>query len=148
MSLHAMTNKTPLNIVVAAVGVIGLFGLSGCETMNEGAAKGAGIGAITGAAIGGIVGHQDDRAVEGALIGAAAGATGGALIGSALESKRGEYLSVIKIAEMAEQGVPDDVIIAEIKRTRSRYQLTSETIAYLKEHKVSDRVIDFMLQQR
>lgn len=134
-------------------GFIGLMCLvvlaaGGCETVNEGAAKGAGIGAITGAAIGGIVGHQDDHAVEGALIGAAAGATGGALIGSAMDSPRGEYLSVIKIAEMAEQGVPDDVIISEIKRTRSRYQLTSETIQYLKDHKVSDRVIDFMLQRR
>lgn len=55
------------------------------------------------------------------------------------------YLPVTSIANMASQGVPDAVIIAEIERTHSVYELNSEIIAYLKQDGVSDRVIDFML---
>lgn len=56
-----------------------------------------------------------------------------------------EYLPITSIANMASQGVPDDVIISEIKRTRSSYKLTSEIITYLRQNGVSDRVIDAML---
>ncbi|MEW6101721.1 MAG: hypothetical protein AB1481_05445 [Candidatus Omnitrophota bacterium] len=55
------------------------------------------------------------------------------------------YLPIMSIANMASQGVPDDVIIEEIKRTHSVYKLSSETITYLKQNNVSDRVIDFMI---
>lgn len=56
------------------------------------------------------------------------------------------YLSITSIANMASQGVPDDVIIEEIKRTGSVYELTSEIITYLKQNGVGDRVIDVMLE--
>jgi hypothetical protein len=55
------------------------------------------------------------------------------------------YLAIPVIAQMASQGVPDEVIISEIQRTGSIYHLTSEIITYLKQSKVSDKVIDFML---
>lgn len=55
-----------------------------------------------------------------------------------------EYLSVISIANMAEQGLPDAVIIFEIERTRSVYKLDSEAIVYLQQNNVSDAVIDYM----
>ncbi|MDD4954184.1 MAG: hypothetical protein PHG40_04680 [Candidatus Omnitrophica bacterium] len=54
-------------------------------------------------------------------------------------------LSVIDIVNMATRGLPDDAIINEIIRTRSSFNLTSEIVAYLKNNRVSDRVIDFML---
>ena len=50
-----------------------------------------------------------------------------------------------KIAEMANQGTPDAVIISEIDRTHSVYSLNSEIITYLKQNKVSDKVIDYMM---
>lgn len=59
-----------------------------------------------------------------------------------------DYLSVVSIANMASQGIPDAVIISEIDRTRSSYILSSEIIAYLEKNKVSEAVIDYMLQTR
>jgi len=56
------------------------------------------------------------------------------------------YLPVTKIAEMAKGNLPDSVIISEIQRTHSAYSLNSEIIAYLKQNKVSDQVIDYMMQ--
>lgn len=56
------------------------------------------------------------------------------------------YLPITVIVNMAAHGVPDAVIIEEIRRTHSTYRLDSETITYLKDNKVSDRVIDYMLQ--
>ncbi len=57
-----------------------------------------------------------------------------------------DYIPITSIANMASQGVPDAVIIAEIERTRSVYKLTSEVITYLKQNNVSNRVIDVMLE--
>ena len=123
-------------VVVLAVAL----GFMGCESVGEDTAKGAGIGALGGAVLGGVIGHQDDgHGVEGALIGAAAGATAGGLIGHQMDkadaAAESNQVSVVKIAEMASSGVPDDVIIGEIKRSDSKYELTSEVIAYLKENK-------------
>ncbi len=56
------------------------------------------------------------------------------------------YLPVTKIAEMASTKVPDSVIIGEIQRTHSTYSLTAEVITYLKQNRVSDQVINYMLQ--
>lgn len=56
------------------------------------------------------------------------------------------YMPLTSIVHMASQGVPDVVIIDEIKRTGSVYKLNSEIITYLKQNSVSDEVIDFMMQ--
>lgn len=56
------------------------------------------------------------------------------------------YLPLTSIANMASQGVPDAVIIAEIEKTRSVYKLNSQIITYLKQNGASDRLIDYMLQ--
>ncbi|MCB9747495.1 MAG: glycine zipper 2TM domain-containing protein [Candidatus Omnitrophica bacterium] len=124
--------------------------LAGCETLDDNTKKGAGIGALTGAALGGIIGHQDGHGWEGALIGGAAGAVGGGLIGRQMEKKQmvenPSYIPLTKIAELAKSGVPSDVIIDEIKQSRSVYSLTAEMIEYLKENDVQDKVIDYMLE--
>ncbi|MEW6102149.1 MAG: hypothetical protein AB1481_07680, partial [Candidatus Omnitrophota bacterium] len=54
-------------------------------------------------------------------------------------------LTYTAIVDMAAKGAPDDVIISEIQRTHSVYTLTSEIITYLKQNKVSDKVIDYMM---
>ena len=56
-----------------------------------------------------------------------------------------QYLSIVSVANMAAQGVPDEVIIAEIQRTNSSYRLSSETIEYLRQNGASDELINFML---
>jgi hypothetical protein len=132
--------------------------LSGCETMGPKEKTGTGTGVLLGSVLGGVVGHQTGHGVEGALIGGATGALGGALIGSGMDDadnppsrqrySDSDYISPIQVVEMTEDGVPDDLIIAEIRRTDSYYEITSEVISYMKEKKVSDRVIDYMLRRR
>jgi len=126
--------------------------ITGCESMGPKTKTGAVAGGIIGATAGGIIGHQSGHGLEGAGIGAAVGALSGALLGSAMDQKDKEAMAVnpnhiplTKIAEMASNGTPNDIIISEIDRTHSVYQLTSEIIAYLKQHKVSDKVIDHMM---
>lgn len=135
-----------------ALFIVTAFILTGCETAGPKTKEGAVVGGLVGATAGGIIGHQKGRGLEGAGIGAAVGAIGGALLGSALDDRDRQAISInpghlplTKIAEMGSQGVPDSVIIDEIRRTNSAYRLDSETITYLKENKVGDNVIDYML---
>ncbi|RJP28058.1 MAG: hypothetical protein C4533_06200 [Candidatus Omnitrophota bacterium] len=122
---------------------------AGCETAGQNTTGGAVGGGLLGAAVGGIVGHQSGHGLEGAAIGAATGAVAGGLIGNQMDKKamavNPNHIPITKIAEMASQGLPDAVIIDEIQRTKSKYNLNSELITYLKQNKVSDRVIDYML---
>ena len=127
--------------------------LAGCETMGPKAQTGTVAGGLIGATAGGIIGHQSGHGLEGAGIGAVVGALGGALLGSSMDQvdrqamqANPQHIPLTKIAEMGQQGTPDAVIISEIQRTNSVYQLNSEIITYLKQNKVGDRVIDYMLQ--
>ncbi len=123
--------------------------IAGCESMGGNTKKGAGLGALAGAAVGGIVGHQGGHGWEGALIGGATGAVLGGAVGNEADKRQLEvnkdHITIIQIAEMGQKGIPEDVIISEIDRTHSEYALTSETIAYLKDNKISDKVINRMM---
>lgn len=142
-----MGKKLALSLLVATLV------LTGCQNMGPKAEKGAVVGGLVGAAAGGIIGYQSGNPLIGAGIGAAVGAVGGGLIGDAWDKQDKEavaanpnHLTLAKIAEMGDQGTPDAVIISEIQRTHSTYTLTSEIITYLKQHKVGDKVIDYMMQ--
>ena len=117
--------------------------------MGEKTKTGAVTGGLLGAIAGGIVGHQSGHGLEGAAIGGVAGALGGGVIGSQMDKKalavNPEHITVIKLVEMAQKNIPDGVILSEIQRTKSIYNLTSEVITYLKDNGVSDRVVDYML---
>ena len=128
------------------------FILTGCETMGPKTKTGAVAGGLIGATAGGIIGHQSGHGLEGAGIGAAVGALSGALVGSSMDqtdkqalAANPQHLTLVNIAEMGQKGVPDAVIISEIQRTNSVYHLNSEIITYLKQNKVGDKVIDYML---
>ena len=69
-------------VLLCIVFIIGL--LSGCTTVQKGAA----VGAAGGAGLGAIIGHQSGETGKGALIGAGAGALVGALAGDAIEKKQ------------------------------------------------------------
>ncbi|MDD5408725.1 MAG: glycine zipper domain-containing protein [Candidatus Omnitrophica bacterium] len=142
-----MGNKVTLTGIL----IMGLL-MAGCESMGPKSTTGAVAGGLIGAGAGGIIGHQVGHGLGGAAIGAAVGAITGGLIGDQLDKadqmgreNNPQYLTLMSIAEMGKKGLPDDVIISEIQRTHSRYHLTSEVIKYLKENKVSDKVIDYML---
>lgn len=124
----------------------------GCESMGPKAKTGAVVGGGLGALAGGIIGNQSGNALAGAGIGAAVGALGGGMLGSSWDDQdkkavavNPDHIPLTKIAEMGKQGTPDAVIISEIDRTHSVYTLNSEIISYLKENKVSDKVIDHMM---
>ena len=136
------------NICVLIYAIAMILSISGCASMDR-TEKGAAIGSVAGAGIGGIIGHQKGRDWEGAAIGGVTGALAGGLIGHQMDKRQAQvnpgHLSIMEIADMGEDSVPASVIIDEIKRTRSVYRLDSETIAYLKNHGINDKVIDYML---
>lgn len=125
---------------------------AGCQGMGPKATTGAVVGGGVGAVAGGVIGHQMGSGIGGAAIGATVGAIAGGLLGNewdkadqkAVENNP-NHLTLASIVNMAKQGMPDDAIISEIKRTNSTYELSSEIIDYLKKNKVSNKVIDYML---
>ena len=129
-----------------------ILALAGCESMGSKTKTGALAGGLIGAGAGGIIGHQTGSGGKGALIGAAIGALSGGLIGNSLDqtdktalASNSNHLTIMSIVDMASKGAPDDVIINEIQRTNSTYNLTAEIIDYLKKNKVGDKVINYML---
>lgn len=143
-----------MKVYLKLIVVLFCISLLGCESVGDNTKKGAGLGALTGAAIGGIVGHQDGHGWEGALIGGAAGATAGGLIGNHKDKNDGntqvakQYIPVTEIVQKVQQGVPDDVIINDMKKSGSTYEMSSEIVTYLKNNGVSDRVINVMLSMK
>ena len=132
--------------------MVTLLALFGCESMGPKSEKGAVVGGLVGAVAGGIIGNQVGNPFIGAGIGAATGAVAGGLLGDAWDKQdkaatavNPNHLALTKIAEMTDRGTPDAVIISEIQRTQSVYQLNSEIITYLKQHKASDKLVDYMM---
>jgi outer membrane lipoprotein SlyB len=138
--------------------------LTGCQnpdgTQNNtagGALIGGAIGAVTGAAIGGSRHGGPD-----ALIGAAAGAVGGLLIGNSMDQEQnarlraqapqtyvkvdqGQPLSVADVKALAKAGINEDVIINQIKNSRTVYHLSTADIIDLRDSGVSDKVVNYMI---
>jgi uncharacterized membrane protein len=125
--------------------------LTGCANNTEtGALTGAGIGALGGA----IIGSAVHRPGVGAAIGAGAGALTGAAIGNAEDkheakqqaqavaaSIEAQKQGLTEIAKMAQQKVPDDIIINKIRTSPTIYNLTADQITWLRQYQVSDTVI-------
>ena len=137
--------------------------LAGCET-PEGRPDRTATGALTGAAIGAgagaIIGGR--HAGEGALIGGAIGALTGGLIGQGADQAarerverespqtlqridQGQPLGLADIKALAKAGVSDEVIMSQIRNSRTVYRLSTAEIIDLKDSGVSQRVIDFMI---
>mgnify|MGYP001187415482 FL=1 len=129
---------------------------AGCSSMthtDKGVLGGGLIGGATGAAIGSASGNTG----AGTAIGAAVGALPGGLIGNEMDQSESKThaeiaqvaatvpangpLSLPQIAQMAQSGMSDAVIIGQIRSTRSMYSLTPEDLAWLKSQQVSDPVI-------
>lgn len=149
---------------IASLGLLALgpFIFTGCQTPSHagnGAALGTGLGALTGAVIGAESGH----AGGGALIGAAAGALTGGLIGDAMDAREerdaavahaqyaqsqsyaaSQALSTSDVVTMTYNGVSDDVIVNSLRTRGCRFDGSPNTIIYLKQQGVSDRVITAM----
>ena len=138
---------------ILLIGLTSLLFL-GCESK-------AGTGALTGGALGVGVGALAGGG-GGALIGAGAGAIVGGLIGASLDASeqrnlrrespqtyrrvdQGKRLSVNDVIHLSNANISDEKIIDLIKKTDSRFSLNRYQIDKLRDHKVSERVIDYMM---
>ncbi|MDD5730217.1 MAG: glycine zipper 2TM domain-containing protein [Candidatus Omnitrophica bacterium] len=136
---------------------------AGCQDTKTRAVEGGVIGGLLGATAGGIIGHQTHHGGEGAAIGLAAGAATGAIVGSQIQKpgqqtaaqaaapqqQQQQYenpnqMSIQQVAQLAKQGIHEDVIIDKIRLSNSKYNLTPDDINYLKSQGVSQKVISVM----
>lgn len=153
-------------MMIRSLIVVTVAGLVGCETpygepdrTATGALAGGAIGATTGA----IIGQSSGRhGVGGALIGGAVGALAGGMIGHSMDQEHraalarqspdtlqrmdaGQPLGLTDIKALSRAGISDEVIISQIRNSRTAYRLSTTEIIDLKNSGVSQRVIDFMV---
>lgn len=57
-----------------------------------------------------------------------------------------ERLELEDLAELGRKSVPDSLVIDYVERTRAIYRLTTKDIDYLRHAKLSEAVIDYLLQ--
>lgn len=142
--------QSPTLLTLTLAGLL----MAGCESK-------AGTGAITGGALGLGVGALAGGGT-GAAIGAAGGAIIGGVIGASLDANeqrrlkeessqtyhrvdQGQRLSINDIIHLSNADIPDDKIIDLIKKTKSQYNLNSYQIEKLRDAKVSETVINYMM---
>jgi hypothetical protein len=119
-------------------------------------------GALAGGATGAIAGSMAHGRGPAPLIGAAVGAVVGGLIGHGMDQaqeaqlraqapqtlqrvEQSQPLTVADIKALSKAGISDDLIISQIRNSRTVYHFSTAGIVDLKNAGVSERVIDFML---
>jgi len=156
--MNMKTNALILTLAGAAVLLTGCQNPDGTQNnTGSGALIGGVFGALTGAAIGGRNhGGQD------ALIGAAAGALAGGLVGNSMDREQearlkaqapqtyakvdqGQPLSLADVKALAKAGISEDVIISQIKSSRTVFHLSAADIIELRDAGVSDKVVNYMI---
>jgi len=152
------------NLVLTTVST-GLL-LAGCYTPEgqpdrtaNGALFGGAVGAGTGALIGNAAGHHT---AEGAAIGGVVGLLTGAIVGNSMDQQhrealraqapqtlvrveQGQQLATADVKALSKAGLSDEVIISQIRNSRSVYRLSTAEIIDLKDAGVSLPIIDFMI---
>ena len=157
--------KTTLRRQTVVATAAAMLIVAGCTT-PEGQPDRTATGALTGGAIGAgtgaIIGSASGRAGAGALIGGAIGALTGGIIGNAMDQQqreilaqqspqtlvrvdRGQPLGLADIKALSKAGISDELIISQIRASRTMYRLSTAEILDLKDSGVSDHVIDFMV---
>ena len=145
-------------ITASAVVLTGCVNPDGSQNnTGTGALIGGAFGALTGAAIGGYRHGGMD-----ALIGAGAGVLAGGLIGNAADRERdarlkaeapqtyervdtGQPLTLGDVKALAKAGISEDVIINQIKNSRTVFHLNAADIIDLRDAGVPDAVINYMI---
>jgi len=119
-------------------------------------------GALAGGATGAVLGSLARHPGPGALVGGAVGAVVGGLIGHGMDQaqeeqlraqapktlqrvEEGQPLTVMDVQALVKAGISDDLIISQIRNSRTIYHLTTADIIALKNAGVSERIIDFMI---
>ena len=119
-------------------------------------------GALAGGATGAIVGSMAGRGGPAPLVGAAVGAVVGGLIGHGMDQaqeaqlraqapqtlervEQSQPLTVVDVKSLVKAGVSDDLVISQIRNSRTVYHLNTAEIVDLKNSGVSEKIIDFMI---
>ena len=138
--------------------------VSGCvspDGRTDNTGTGALIGAGTGAFMGAIAGGPEHGG-GGALIGAAAGAIAGGLIGHLVDQDQerqlrtqapqtyervdqGTPLSLADVKALAKAGIAEEVIINQVRNSRTIFHLSSADIIDLRDAGVGDKVINYLI---
>jgi outer membrane lipoprotein SlyB len=149
--------KRNLYVWVVAIAWISI---ASCYT-PQGRPDYTGSGALAGGATGAVIGSMAGRG-PGAVVGGAVGAIVGGLIGHGLDQEQeaqlraqapqtmqrveqGQPLTVPDVKALVSAGISDDLIISQIRNSRTVYRLSTSDIIDLKNSGTSERVIDFMI---
>ena len=144
-----------LMVAVFAISIVGCYYPQGRPDYTAS-------GALAGGATGAIIGSAAGRHGSGGLVGAAVGAVVGGLIGHGMDQEQearlraqapqtmqrveqGQPLTVSDVKSLTKAGIGDDLIISQIRNSRTIYHLSTADIIDLKKAGVSDKVIDFMI---
>jgi hypothetical protein len=151
---------------ITALAILAILPLAaGCATPGDKTTIGTLLGAAVGAGTGAIIGNQSGHAGTGVAIGAGLGALAGAMIGNAFdnvdeqieesEARNEEILreidargslSILDVIRLSQAGMSDNLIIAKIDQSGSRFDLSAQDMIDLKRSGVSERVIEHMIR--
>ena len=146
------------------VAVIMGMSVTGCAT-PQGRPDNTASGALGGAAVGAIIGSAARDPGAGAAVGAAVGALAGGAIGHGIDQAQeaqevqeaqlraqsrhqvqiSQPVTIDDIVSMTKAMISDDLIISQIRNSRTIYHLKTADIIALKRSGVSERVINFMI---
>jgi hypothetical protein len=119
-------------------------------------------GTLTGGATGAIIGSMAGHSGSGAAIGAMGGALIGGLIGHGMDQEQearlraqapqtftrveqSQPLTTYDVKSLIRAGISDDLVISQIRNSRTVYHLNTAEIVDLKNAGVSETIIDFMI---
>ena len=119
-------------------------------------------GALAGGATGAIIGSMAEHPGPAPLVGAAVGAVVGGLVGHGMDQaqeaqlkaqapqtlqrvEQSQPLTVPDVKALVKAGVGDDLVISQIRNSRTVYHLSTADIVDLKSSGVSEKIIDFMI---
>ncbi len=135
--------------------------LNGCVS-PDGTPDNTGTGALVGAGTGALIGGANGRGGEGALIGAAVGAIAGGLFGHLFDYEQQrrlheqapityervdqvQPLSLADVKSLAKAGVNEDVIVNQIRNSRTVFHLSAADIIDLRDTGVTDKVVNYLI---
>jgi len=151
------------NIMKRVYYVLAVAGLTVTGCMSpQGTPDYTASGALAGGATGAILGSMTHNHGAGTLVGGAVGAVVGGLVGHGMDQtqearlrtqspqtlqriEQGVPLTVIDVKALVTAGVGDDLIISQIRNSRTVYHLNTTDIIGLKTAGASDALIDFMI---
>lgn len=157
-----MTGGSRILVVLAAAAAAST---TGCSTMSN-TEKGVGLGGLVGAGLGTAVGAATGNPRTGAVVGGLLGAGVGGAVGAdadreerkdardaavaqaAAQAQANPPLGMMDVVKLSQNGTDPDVIIGQIRNTRSTFALSNSDIEYLTQCNVSPRVIRAMQDAR